>query len=86
VPLLANMVEGGKTPVQSASELGARGFRIVIFPGGTARAVTHALRAYYGNLHATGTTAAWRDRMLDFDGLNELIGTPALLERGRRYE
>ena len=86
VPLLANMVEGGKTPVQSAAELGARGFRIVIFPGGAARAVAHALQGYYGNLRATGTTGAWRDRMLDFDGLNDVIGTPALLERGRRYE
>ena len=38
-PLLANMVEGGQTPIQSADELGAMGFRLVIFPGGTARAV-----------------------------------------------
>ena len=52
VPLLANMVEGGKTPVQSADELGARGFRIVIFPGGTARAVAHTLQGYYASLHA----------------------------------
>ena len=41
-PLLANMVEGGKTPVQGAQELAALGFGIVIFPGGTARAVAHA--------------------------------------------
>jgi 2-methylisocitrate lyase-like PEP mutase family enzyme len=71
---------------RSAAELGARGFRIVIFPGGTARAVAHALQAYYGSLNATGSTAAWRERMLDFDGLNDLIGTPGLLETGRRYE
>ncbi|MCP2807371.1 isocitrate lyase/phosphoenolpyruvate mutase family protein, partial [Salmonella enterica subsp. enterica serovar Typhimurium] len=37
IPLLANMVEGGKTPIQSASELGRRGYRIVIYPGGTVR-------------------------------------------------
>lgn len=86
VPLLANMVEGGKTPVQNASDLGARGFRIVIFPGGAARAVAHALQAYYSNLQATGTTAAWGEHMLDFHDLNDLIGTPVLLERGRRYE
>ena len=86
VPLLANMVEGGKTPVQSAADLGARGFRIVIFPGGTARAVAHALQGYFASLQATGRTAAWRDRMLDFDGLNEVIGTPELLASGRRYE
>jgi 2-methylisocitrate lyase-like PEP mutase family enzyme len=86
VPLLANMVEGGQTPVQSADELGKRGFRIVIFPGGTARAAAHALQGYYASLHAHGTSAPWRDRMLDFDGLNRLIGTPELLAAGRRYE
>ncbi len=85
VPLLANMVEGGKTPVQSAAELGARGFRIVIFPGGTARAVAHTLQAYYASLHQHQTTAPWQGQMLDFDGLNALIGTPELLEAGRRY-
>ena len=85
IPMLANMVEGGKTPVQSAAELGARGYRIVIFPGGTARAVTHTLQQYYGQLKADGTTAAMKDRMLDFDGLNRLIGTPELLAQGQRY-
>ena len=86
VPLLANMVEGGKTPVQDAGELGARGFRIVIFPGGTARAVAHTLQAYYQSLKTHGTTAPMKESMLDFDQLNALIGTPQLLQQGRRYE
>lgn len=86
IPLLANMVEGGKTPVQSAQELGQRGFRIAIFPGGTARAVAHTLQGYYASLHAHQTTAPFKDRMLDFDGLNALIGTPELMELGRQYE
>ena len=85
VPLLANMVEGGKTPVSSAAELGARGFRIVIFPGGTARAVAHALQGYFVSLRHHGTTAPWQLQMLDFDGLNACIGTPELLALGRRY-
>lgn len=85
VPLLANMVEGGQTPIESAEALAARGFRIVIFPGGTARAVAHALQAYYGSLRQHGTTAPWRDRMLDFDQLNALIGTPALMDEASRY-
>ena len=86
IPLLANMVEGGKTPVQSAGELGQRGFRIVIFPGGTARAVAQTLQGYDASLKSHGTTAPWQDRMLDFDGLNTLIGTPELLAAGRGYE
>ena len=86
IPLLANMVEGGQTPIESADELTRRGFKIVIFPGGTARAAAHALQGYYGSLKQAGTTAPWRDRMLDFDQLNDVIGTPALLEQGKRYD
>ena len=86
VPLLANMIEGGKTPLHSVDELGALGFRIVIFPGGTVRAVSHALGGYYASLKSSGSTAAWRDRMFDFDGLNGVIGTPELLARGQRYQ
>ncbi|MBX3600162.1 MAG: isocitrate lyase/phosphoenolpyruvate mutase family protein [Rubrivivax sp.] len=85
VPLLANMVEGGRTPVQPAEELQRRGFRIAIFPGGTVRALAQALQDYYASLHAHGSTAPWRERMLDFDGLNALIGTPEMLAQGRRY-
>ena len=86
IPMLANMVEGGKTPVQSADELGRRGYRIVIFPGGTARAVAHTLQRYYAQLRAQGTTASMKGSMLDFDGLNAVIGTPELMARGRRYD
>lgn len=86
IPLLANMVEGGKTPIQSAQELQQRGFRIVIFPGGTARAVAHTVQGYYASLHTHQTTAPFKDRMMDFDGLNALIGTPELMAQGRQYE
>ena len=86
IPLLANMVEGGKTPVQSAQELGGRGYKIVIFPGGTARAVAYTLQGYYASLHTHQTTIPWQSQMLDFDGLNAVIGTPALLAQGKQYE
>ena len=86
IPLLANMVEGGKTPIQDADALQAHGFRIAIFPGGTARAVVHTLQGYYGSLKAHRTTQPWRERMLDFDGLNAVIGTPELMALGKRYE
>ncbi len=86
IPLLANMVEGGKTPVQDAAQLGSRGFKIVIFPGGTARAVAHTLQAYYASLHQHQTTAPWQKQMLDFDGLNHVIGTTELMNIGKLYE
>jgi 2-methylisocitrate lyase-like PEP mutase family enzyme len=86
VPMLANMVEGGKTPVQSAQALGQRGYKIVIFPGGTARAVAHTLQGYYASLHQHQTTLPWQDQMLDFDGLNAVLGTPELLAQGAKYD
>jgi 2-methylisocitrate lyase-like PEP mutase family enzyme len=86
VPLLANMVEGGKTPPLSAAALEALGFALVIFPGGIVRALAGTAREYYAALAAHGTTEPFRSRMLDFDGLNELIGTPEMLALGKRYE
>lgn len=86
VPLMVNMVEGGRTPLMSASELEALGYSLVIFPGGAMRAVTFALTEYYRALVSTGTTAGFQDRMFDFHGINDLIGTAAFLAAGRRYD
>ena len=85
-PLMANMVEGGKTPVLPASELEALGFAFVIFPGAIVRALAKAAEEFYGSLKEHGSTEAFRARMFDFNALNELIGTPEMLERGKRYE
>ena len=85
-PLLANMVEGGKTPILAASELERLGYRIAIFPGGTVRALSHALKDYFSSLKTHGTTTPYRERMLDFDRLNEVIGTPQMLDLGKRYD
>lgn len=85
-PLLANMVEGGRTPVLSAPDLEAIGFRIVIFPGGIVRALARTARDYYASLATARTTEPFRDRMLDLAALNALIGTPAMLELGKRYD
>ena len=86
VPLMANMVEGGKTPMLSAAELEALGFALVIFPGGIVRTLAKTAVDYYASLAAHGSTQPFRERMFDFDALNRLIGTPEMLERGRRYE
>jgi 2-methylisocitrate lyase-like PEP mutase family enzyme len=86
LPLLVNMVEGGDTPLASADDLGALGFRIVIFPGGIVRALAHTAQAYYRSLKANGTNQPFKDRMFDFNALNALIGTPEMLALGRSYE
>ncbi len=85
-PLLANMVEGGDTPLASAAALGEQGFSLVIFPGGIVRALARTAQEYYASLRAHGTNEPFAGRMFDFGALNRLIGTPAMLEQGRRYE
>ena len=86
VPLLANMVEGGKTPPLSAAELEAIGFSLVIFPGGIVRALARTAAEYYASLAKQGTTEPFRSRMLDLEQLNTLIGTPEMVALGKRYE
>lgn len=86
VPLLANMVEGGRTPFLPAAQLGKLGYRIVIFPGGTVRALIQSMNGYFTSLREHGTTAPYADRMLDFKRLQKVLGTEATLERGRRYD
>ena len=85
-PLMANMVEGGQTPLASAFELESLGFSLVIFPGAVVRTLAHAAREFYATLRRDGTTDALRNRMFDFDALNSVIGTPQMLAEGRRYE
>ena len=84
-PLMANMVEGGKTPLLSAAELEAIGFALVIFPGGIVRAFGRLASEYYASLAKHGSSEPFRTRMLDFTELNDLIGTPEMLALGKRY-
>lgn len=85
-PLVANIVEGGSTPALDAAALEALGYAVVIFPGGLVRALAETAREFLASLKAHGTTAPFRERMLDFVGLNALLGTEALLARARRYD
>ena len=86
LPLLANMVEGGKTPIASATELEDIGYHLAIFPGGAVRAIAHHLNAYYSGLLRDGNNKKFSEKMYDFDGLNEVIGTKELLAQGIKYE
>lgn len=86
LPLMANMVEGGRTPIMSTSELEALGFALVIFPGGIVRAMARAAQDFYATLMRDGTSSAFRNRMFDFDELNRVIGTPDMLALGKAYE
>jgi 2-methylisocitrate lyase-like PEP mutase family enzyme len=86
VPLMANMVEGGKTPPLNATELEAIGFSLVIFPGAIVRVLARAADEFYTALAAKGTSEPFQNRMYDFTALNEVIGTPEMIALGKQYE
>jgi 2-methylisocitrate lyase-like PEP mutase family enzyme len=86
VPLMANMVEGGKTPPLAAADLEAIGFSLVIFPGAIVRALARTASEFYASLAAHGTSEPFLDRMYDFTALNDIIGTPQMIALGKEYE
>ena len=87
VPLMANMVEGGKTPILSAAELEAHRLRAGdLSRRHRARARHRPRRIITPRSPRNGTTEPFRNRMFDFDGLNALIGTPEMIALGKRYE
>lgn len=86
VPLMANMVEGGRTPQKTAAQLQQIGYAMAIFPGGMVRAIARTMQDYLASLKTHGTNLPFQGRMLDFDGLNRLLDTEAMLALGARYD
>jgi 2-methylisocitrate lyase-like PEP mutase family enzyme len=86
IPLLANMVEGGKTPLKSAAELAALGFKLVIFPGAMVRVIAHAASQYLKVLHEDGSTARMRGQMFDFAQVNAILGLEGIMAAGQKYD
>lgn len=84
--LMANMVEGGHTPITAAADLEKIGFDLVIFPGGIVRALARTAEQYYASLLANGSNRPFAENMFDFGQLNERLGTQDLLAEGKRYD
>jgi 2-methylisocitrate lyase-like PEP mutase family enzyme len=85
IPLLVNMVEGGKTPMLPAVELETMGFSVVIFPAGLVRAIAHTAEQYFASLKEMGSTRDYQNKMFNFEELNELLGTDRMLKAGKQY-
>ncbi len=86
VPLLANMVEGGKTPVRDIDLVRSLGYRIAIFPGAMIRAVATAAQTYFASLRSDGDTRALQGKMLEFNDLQKILGTDEMLAAGERFD
>ncbi|MFT5175845.1 MAG: 2-methylisocitrate lyase-like PEP mutase family enzyme [Gammaproteobacteria bacterium] len=85
-PLLANMVESGKTPILPAQRLQELGFSLVIHPGAVGRFVSHQLKGFLERVKAEGSTLSQLDQMSDFKTQNEVVGLSQMLALAERYK
>ncbi len=74
LPLIANMVEGGRTPVLPKKRLEELGYRMAIYPGTGFLAVAQALERVYGVLKDKGSTDTLKDELYSFDKFCRLVG------------
>jgi len=84
-PLLANMVEGGKTPLLGAAELEELGFRIALFANTALRVALLAVQEAMAELRRDGTPAALLDRMLSWEERQRLVGLAEYEALERRF-
>lgn len=73
VPLLANMVERGKTPLLTTQELFEIGYRVAIYPVSSLYIATKAVREFLGRLAMDKTSETSLDHMVDFPTFNRMI-------------
>lgn len=74
VPLVANMVEGGRTPLLDRAELERLGFKLAIFPTAGFLAAGAALRSVYGEIRSKGSSKSWTGELYPFDDFSRLMG------------
>jgi len=74
VPLVANMVERGRTPLMTRPQLESLGFRLAIFPTAGFLAAAAAMERVYAAIRDTGSSAPVVEELYDFNRFNKLIG------------
>lgn len=85
VPLMANMVEGGRTPILSAEELERVGYRFAIFPALGFLAAGAAISAAYAELKAKGSSRSLETPLYPFKDFSSLMGFDWVAEFDRKY-
>jgi 2-methylisocitrate lyase-like PEP mutase family enzyme len=74
LPLIANMVEGGRTPLLSRDQLEEIGYKIAIFPAAGFLAAGAAMRSVYGEILSNGSTVGWNGELYPFNDFSKLMG------------
>ena len=85
VPLVANMVEGGRTPVLDKKELEGLGFKIAIFPTSGFLAAGAAMRSIYEEIRSSGSSKSWAGDMYAFDEFCRLMGFERIWQFERQH-
>jgi 2,3-dimethylmalate lyase len=85
VPMLANMGDGGRTPILDRAVLEDIGYKLAIFPVTALLAATQAMEAVYRTLKAQGSSAGLSVPLTTFDDLTILMGFPEVHEFERRW-
>ena len=82
-PMVANMIEGGKTPVLPREQLAAMGFQLILYPLAGLFAAAKAIRTVYEQVYRHGTTTG--ESQMTFAEFNELIGVAEKYALAERY-
>jgi methylisocitrate lyase len=84
-PLVANMIEGGATPMSSAQDLYKMGYKIILYPLSVLFANTFATMNILKELKKTGTTAKFRNKVVSFDQFNDLVELKKFRKLEKKY-
>src|SRR5687767_2839971 len=84
-PIVANMIEHGRTPVLPKDRLVALGFQLILYPLAGIFAAARGLQEIYEKLHRDQTTAGAYERLMTFTDFNELIGVDAKYQVAERF-
>ncbi|MEO2200353.1 isocitrate lyase/PEP mutase family protein [Candidatus Nitrosomarinus catalina] len=85
-PLVANMIEGGATPINSAETLSKIGFNIILYPLSVLFANTFATMNILQELKNTGTTSKYKQKVVNFDQFNNLVELDKFKKMETKYK
>jgi len=84
-PNVANMIEGGKTPVLAQEELAELGFHLILYPLAGLYASARAIELTYEQLRDAGTTLGSEQPLMTFPEFNSLVGVEEKYARAQRF-
>jgi methylisocitrate lyase len=84
-PLVANMIEGGATPLSSAETLNRMGFKIILYPLSVLYANTFATMNILTDLKKNGNTMKSKQKVVNFDQFNDLVELPKFRKMENKY-